>query len=149
MIENTIANSICYPFFDKFEKGQKYRYGIRLKMNAASAAKGYKFAFNGNQNNEIKIKFKTSETDAGQEKTFIPGTYTGDDNHLFNYDNVARYSVTNDGYAVLLESIANFTAEQPIAGGGSGPASKLPKTKNHRKLLKLKRKKKKRKKKLL
>ena len=119
-----INNSICYPFFDKFEKGQKYRYGIRLKMNAASAAKGYKFAFNSGENGEIKIKFKESETDAGQEKTFIPGTYTGDDNHLFNFDNIARYSVTDDGYTVLLESIADFTAEQIKTGGGSGSVSK-------------------------
>lgn len=114
-----INNSICYQFFDKFEKGQKYRYGIRLKMNAASAAKGYKFAFSGAGNGEIKIKFKASETGTEQEKTFIPGTYTGDDNHLFNYDDIARYSVTDDGYAVLLESIADFTAEQKNAGTGS------------------------------
>ena len=67
----------------------------------------------------VKIKFKTSKTDAGQEKTFIPGTYTGDDNHLFNYDDIARYSVTDDGYTVLLESIADFTAEQKNAGTGS------------------------------
>ena len=125
-----IENSICYPFFNKFEKGQTYRYGIRLKMNAASAAKGYKFAFNGDQNNNVKIKFKTSKTDAGQEKTFIPGTYTGDDNHLFNYDNIAKYSVTDDGYAVLLESIADFTAEKSTAGGGSSSANEPTKSQN-------------------